>query len=47
MVEELYNAIIKVVHMDDIDKANLYSTLIDLPDNRIEELVDVYINKNY
>lgn len=47
MIEELYNAIIKVVYMDDVDKANLFSTLNDLPQKQIDDLIDVYINKNY
>lgn len=47
MIEKLYDAIIKVVVMDDIDKANLFSTLNDLPQKQIDDLIDVYINKNY
>ena len=45
--EKLYEAIIAVVEMDDIDKANLRETLHNLNERQFKELEDVYINGNY
>ena len=43
----LYKAIIDVTDMDDIDKANLFETLHNIPHKQFVELEDVYINGNY
>lgn len=46
-VERLYNAIIDVVEMDDIEKADLRETLFHISEKQFIELEAVYVYGMY